>query len=123
MIIERQTNFAYKCPVCFEFHEKQIGVFEIDGSTGVDIVCSCGLSQASVLPAKKHYNITVPCFACGEIHRHKLSHRSFWKSDFLSLCCPRSELDLFAVGSNENLKHWIDEYSVILEQMLDNDFE
>lgn len=123
MIIDLKTNFVYKCPECFAFYAKKLNVFEILPASGIEIKCRCGQSSASIHRNNNIYTITVPCFICGDEHKYKLSYKRFWKSDFVAQSCFLSNLDVCAVGDDKYMKKWINEYSTMLDTIMENDFE
>lgn len=123
MIIDLKTNFVYKCPACFSFHTKQLGVFDVPENSTLQIPCKCGSSYASISRSNNQYVITTPCFVCGDEHKYKISKKRFWKSDFLVNGCGLSSLDVCAVGNKAIIKKWIVEYSSMLDAIMESDFE
>lgn len=123
MVIDLNTCFAYKCPACFSFHIKRLCVFDIPESGELKIQCDCRSSDALFSRRKNQYSITVPCFVCGEEHKFNVSGKRLWKSDLLVYGCGLSSLDIFAVGKIDVVKGWIEEYSLILDSIMENEFE
>lgn len=99
---------AYICPLCMQINTKSVNIFKISSSSPIEFLCSfddCLEECVYISRLKDKFKIEIECPVCGEIHIFKISSSGFLFKDLLTFKCPESNIDIFFVGDNENVKN------------------
>lgn len=126
MIINpKNTNMAYRCPVCGMFVRSVVGVFSLTGDM-MHLRCPCGESEMTVKRTNDgRFRFSVPCFVCRKNHEYVLSGNVVFSQEHIGMSCHYSGFDIAFAGSKEGLDSAIDradrELDEILGQMEEGD--
>lgn len=102
MIINFERTAAYRCPACGEITFGTFSMFELSGTKGVSIQCTCGHSSLLIVPENKNnFIVVVDCMICDEPHRFSLPFQALAKKDCTEFTCPNVMIGLVFIGRNE----------------------
>lgn len=105
MLINFDRTVAYRCASCGEITYGNFSLFELSGSKGISVRCSCGHSSIEILPENKvHYTVRIRCMVCDEVHKFTLPFSSLAKKDCCEFTCPNVVLGLVFVGKDAAVK-------------------
>ncbi|MGN1059852.1 MAG: hypothetical protein ACI4QW_05405 [Clostridia bacterium] len=117
MVINFDRTAAYRCPSCGEISFGDFSMFELSGSKGVSLRCSCGQSSLLVAPENKNnFIIAVRCIVCDDTHKFSLPFQALAKKDCVEFTCPNVMVGLVFIGRSEAVhnavvrnEHYIEE--------------
>lgn len=102
MIINFDRTAAYRCPACGEITFGNFSMFELSGTKGVSIQCTCGQSALLIVPENKNqFTVVADCMICDEPHRFSLPFHALAKKDCTEFTCPDVMITLACIGRNE----------------------
>lgn len=105
MVINFDRTAAYRCPACGEISFGDFSMFELSGTKGVSVECTCGQSRLLIIPENKNtYSVSVRCLVCDEDHGFSLPFQSLAKRDCNEFFCPNVVVGLAFVGRKEAVK-------------------
>lgn len=109
MIIEYKRASAFICPFCSEITVKKITPFSFSGRDSIRYICStrgCREECGRTTVKGSRYTTDVECPVCGEIHSFATKYNNFWHNANIIYKCPNSDVSIFFVGSDENVKKY-----------------
>ncbi len=104
---ELKNNVAYRCPHCGVTVSGIINIFLFAGAKHmIKLKCNCSDESALTITetSDNKLNISVPCLPCGGSHSFKISKEMFFKKDNFTMRCPYSGIEIFFLGTEENIE-------------------
>ncbi|MCD8391464.1 MAG: hypothetical protein LUD03_06460 [Firmicutes bacterium] len=107
MIIEYKRSSAFICPFCSEVTTKNITPFNFSGNNMIRYICStkgCREECGRTISKNGKYVTDVECPICGALHSYTTKYNNFWHNANIIYRCPNSDVSVFFIGNNENIK-------------------
>lgn len=119
MLINFDRTVAYRCSCCGEIAFGTFSLFELSGSKGISVQCSCGHSAIEILPENKvSYTVSVRCMACDEVHKFKLPFSSLAKKECCEFTCPNVIVGFVFIGKETAVKKAISKNEAYLSDLV-----
>lgn len=119
MLINFDRTVAYRCSSCGEISYGNFSLFELSGSKGISVQCSCGKSNLYIMPENKtNYIVTLKCIVCDEIHKFSLPFASLARKDCCEFSCPNVVVGLVFIGKENAVKEAVKSNEVYIEEVV-----
>lgn len=126
MLIDINRTISFMCPHCSDIYTCLMSVFIFSGKSSIKLSCphdGCHMVCGTVLQTKSRYKISVLCPYCGETHTFAVLKENFWKTKFMSLQCPETEMDVLFIGETERVVEAVREHTKLITETMKNAYE
>ncbi len=98
MLIDTRRVLAVRCPQCGRLEQRNLSLFELEGSEPTTISCECGYTLMGIVRHSRLYKLQVGCIVCETVHELLLNAKSLLHNDVVVIYCPESDVDLGIIG-------------------------
>ncbi len=123
MLMDLGRTVAYFCPMCSGVTMRNLNIFDFSGGKAVEFSCEnagCLEVPLRIFMKKNKYQIEVQCLVCDETHIYTLQPATFWGKKFLSLRCPVSGVNIFFIGSQEEISLNLDKHTALVSGIIED---
>ena len=102
MIELKHACIGARCPVCGKNVTNYINRFQF--ASGISLICpDCDTPIVFFKKKNAGINISISCFACGNVHNFNISSKSLFTGKPLAFGCKENVVDVLFVGSFEDV--------------------
>lgn len=126
MLIDFKKSMAYICPFCSGITSKNIDIFDFSGKSAVGFQCSstgCREDCISIRQKASKYIVNIECPICGDSHSFSISADRFWAKKLMTLSCPISGIEIFFLGSKNDVEDALAEKAEDFSDFIDEEFD
>lgn len=62
--------------------------------------------------------LTIPCFACNEVHTYALRDKALWSEHVSVLKCPNTKMELCFMGKDDGVRKSVDNYEMQMDILM-----
>lgn len=117
MVVTTVTTLALYCPHCGKINIHDVSQFVLNTEQQIELQCSCGCTQAKVVPAKgKRFFLRLYCKLCRQYHMFTLSYRGSSSDSLHKLYCHAYNLEIGFIGIRSLVEQTLAEHRSAVEQ-------
>lgn len=119
MIINRRKLLSYRCPFCGSIQYKSFSIFEFQDDKILNKLCDCRKSAINANKDKNgRFTFEVPCIACGDTHKIKITNRNLWFSSINYILCDNTNTEIAYIGEYLEVHNKIDSYEKEIDDLI-----
>ena len=121
MLMDLGRTIAFFCPMCSGITTRNISIFDFSGGKTAEFTCNnggCGEKPLRIWKRKDKYQVEVQCVVCDETHVYTLQPATLWGKKFFSLKCPVSGVNIFFVGSQEEVSLELNKHTALISEII-----